>query len=113
MNTLNPESHLLFFPTEGNFFLTQALIPEGFGALCANFIADLARFLLLTGKLPTGLPPAGPQKLFLATILYLQMFDPPGFALILAAFFLGISIPLAIVIFLTIFIALWVSCSRV
>ena len=65
----------------GHFLYTQDRIPDGLGALCANFIADLALASVLTGKLPLGAPPAGPQKSESFTLLYSPTFDPPGFFL--------------------------------
>jgi len=67
------------FLSDGYLRSTHALIPAGLGALCANLRADFALANVLTGKLPLGAPPAGPQKSDDLTLLYLPTLDPPGF----------------------------------
>jgi len=71
-------------------------MPAGLGALCASLSADLALEIVLTGKLPEGAPPEGPQKSPDFTLLYSPTFDPPGFFLAFrtAAVSLAISSPL-------------------
>lgn len=54
-------------------------MPEGLGALCASLRADLALANVLTGKLPFGAPPAGPQKSDDLTLRYSPTLEPPGF----------------------------------
>ena len=73
-------------------------MPEGLGALCASLRADLALANVLTGKLPFGAPPAGPQKSDDLTLRYSPTLEPPGFFRAAACLFLA-----AVVFFLVAF----------